>query len=191
MLCSVEKIQAGATATEGTEAQRRGILVWFSGCRDRRRQTTELPLRSRRNRRDQADRMDAGGYGCRGGDWTVGWNCPRLVNWIWLPSRVSSWSRTMSIVEPRGSSASGPRVRRTAARPATAPIPAPIPAPLPSPAMAPMPAPAAVVLTTVPTSFPLSLPPVTLPSESMVSLPPESALRGAAFKSTVYRVGGF
>src|SRR6266481_5740736 len=69
---------------------------------------------------------------------------------------------------------------------AAAPIPAPMPAPLGvRVAMAPIPAPAVVVSTTVPTFLPLLPPPVTLPSESMVSLPPESALRGAARRSTV------
>src|SRR6267154_2352953 len=95
------------------------------------------------------------------------------------------------MVEPRGSSASGPRVSRTAARPAAAPIPAPMPAPLGvRVAIAPMPAPVAVVDTTVPTFWPLLPPPVTLPSESMVSLPPESALRGAlGFQQFTAKIG--
>ena len=76
-----------------------------------------------------------------------------------------------------------PRFRK--ANPAAAPIPAPMPSPFTPWAIAPIPAPAAVVCATVPTSFPFPPPPVTLPSESMVSLPPESALRGAAFKLTV------
>src|SRR6266446_3693048 len=86
----------------------------------------------------------------------------------------------MSSVEPRGNCASGPRVRSPAPRPASPPMPAPMPAPLAPAAIAPMPAPVTVVVATVPTSFPLPPGPVTFPSGSIVSLPPESALRVAA-----------
>ncbi|PYU06669.1 MAG: hypothetical protein DMG34_05575 [Acidobacteria bacterium] len=73
----------------------------------------------------------------------------------------------------------------TAPNPASPPMPAPMPAPLPPPAIAPIPAPVTVVVATVPTSFPFPPEPETFPSGSVVSLPPVSALRGAASKSTV------
>src|SRR5271163_574396 len=97
---------------------------------------------------------------------------------------------TASTVDPRGISASGPRVSSTAAKPTAAPAAAPIPTPLPvRVARPPMPAPAAVVFAIVPMSCPFSESPMILPSLSVVSFPPVPTPPGTAFRFTIYAFG--
>src|SRR5580700_4845080 len=97
---------------------------------------------------------------------------------------------TASTVEPRGISASGPRVSNTAAKPTAAPAAAPIPTPVPvRVARPPMPAPAAVVFAIVPMSCPFSESPMIFPSLSVVSFPPVPTPPGTALRFTIYAFG--
>src|SRR5277367_772798 len=97
---------------------------------------------------------------------------------------------TASTVDPRGNSASGPRVSNTAANPTAAPTPAPIPTPFAlCVASPPIPAPAPAVFAIVPMSLPLFEAPMILPSLSVVSPPPVPAFPGIAFRLTMYAFG--
>jgi len=117
----------------------------------------------------------------------IGWAFPRLVNWnlaalqreIVFPERCPESSREEVRLPAR-------EVRRTAANPAAAPIPAPMPRAFHTRGQSRRSLPRQRWFSAiVPASFPLPPGPMTLPSESIVSLPPESALRGVAFSLTV------
>ena len=93
---------------------------------------------------------------------------PARYNCILSASSTIEREMTASTVDPRGSSASGPRVSNTAARPHRRPPPAPIPTPFAlCVASPPIPAPAPAVFAIVPMSLPLFEAPMILPSLSV------------------------